>query len=140
MRLRGSAPGMLALLLVTLLAASLGPHAARGQSGKVQDEGKSLLLSPVESGHALDSLTLTSNGRGVDVGSDGVVPASAVQSMVGKPKDGEKTGSIPVKVEARYVEAGQDRRGGGTYRIRYRWEGGGLFGGKDLRLTGWSRG
>ncbi len=108
--------------------------------GTVQDDGKSLLLSPVESGHALDSLTLTANGRGVDIGSDGVVSASAIQSMVGKPKDGEKTGSIPVKVEARYVEAGQDRRGGGTYRIRYRWEGGGLFGGKDLRLTGWSRG
>ena len=108
--------------------------------GTVADDGKELRLAPVESGHSLDSMSLTANGRGVDVGSDGEISASAIQSLVGKPKEDEKTGSIPVKVEARYVEAGEDRRGGGTYRIRYRWEGGGLFGGKELRLTGWSRG
>lgn len=108
--------------------------------GTVRDDGKQLVLAPVESGHALDSMTLTAGGRGINVGSDGQVSAIAFQSLVGKPGEGEKTGSIPVKVEARYVEAGEDRRGGGTYRVRYRWDGGGLFGGKELRLTGWSRG
>jgi hypothetical protein len=108
--------------------------------GKVDGDGKSMTLSPVEAGHSLDSATLTANGRSVDIGSDGELSASEVQSLVGKPKDDEKAGSIPVKVAARYVEAGEDRRGGGTYRIRYRWEGGGLFGGRELRITGFSRG
>jgi hypothetical protein len=108
--------------------------------GKVQDEGKSIVLAPVESGHALDSATLSANGRSIDIGSDGVVPARAVQTLVGEPKKDEKAGAIGVTVAARYVEAGQDRRGGGGYRIRYRWDGGGLFGGKSILLTGWSRG
>ena len=36
-------------------------------------------------------------------------------------------------------EAGKDRRASGNYVLRYRWEGGGLFGGRSLRLTGFSR-
>ena len=108
--------------------------------GKVADDGKSVVISPVETSHSLDSATVTANGRSVDVGSDGELSASEVQSLVGRPNDDEKAGSIPVKVAARYVEAGEDRRGGGTYRIRYRWEGGGLFGGRELRISGWSRG
>ena len=43
---------------------------------------------------------------------------------------------MPVRIAARYVEMGTDRRGGGTYVLRYRWEGGGLFGGRSLRLVG----
>ena len=46
---------------------------------------------------------------------------------------------MPVRIDARYVEAGADRRGGGSYVLRYRWEGGGLFGGRSIRLTGLSR-
>ena len=45
----------------------------------------------------------------------------------------------PVRIDARYVEAGTDRRANGTYVLRYRWEGGGLFGGRSLRLVGLSR-
>src|SRR5205085_1183196 len=41
--------------------------------------------------------------------------------------------------DAHYVEMGADRRGGGTYVLRYRWEGGGLFGGRSVRLVGLSR-
>jgi hypothetical protein len=44
-----------------------------------------------------------------------------------------------MKVEARYVEDGVDRREGGNYVLRYKWEGGGLFGGRSLRLVGFSR-
>ena len=46
---------------------------------------------------------------------------------------------MPVRIAARYVEMGKDRRGGGSYVIRYRWEGGGLFGGRSLKLTGFGR-
>ena len=123
--------------VVAVEKARTSPLALRG---KVGADGKTLVLTPVESGHSLDSATLSANGRSVDVGSDGALSASDVQSLVGKPKDDEKSGSIPVKVDARYVEAGEDRKGGGAYRIRYRWEGGGLFGGKALRLVGFSRG
>jgi hypothetical protein len=41
-----------------------------------------------------------------------------------------------VRIDARYVEAGADRRGGASYAQRYKWEGGGLFGGRSLRLVG----
>jgi hypothetical protein len=47
---------------------------------------------------------------------------------------------VPVQIKAKYVEAGTDRSGGGRYVLRYRWEAGGLFGGRTLRLTGLSRG
>ncbi len=46
---------------------------------------------------------------------------------------------MPVRIAARYVEAGADRRGGGNYVLRYKWEGGGLFGGRSLRLVGLSK-
>ena len=47
--------------------------------------------------------------------------------------------SVPVRISARYVEAGKDRRGGGTYTLQHKWEGGGLFGGRSLHLVGLSR-
>ena len=47
--------------------------------------------------------------------------------------------AVPVRIDARYVEAGADHRGGGSYTLRYKWEGGGLFGGRSLRLVGLSR-
>jgi hypothetical protein len=46
---------------------------------------------------------------------------------------------VRVSIAARYVEMGQERRSTGSYALRYRWEGGGLFGGRSLRLTGLSR-
>jgi hypothetical protein len=75
------------------------------------------------------------------VGSDGRVSASDVEPAL---KDREKeakdvTHSVPVRIAARYVERGADRRGGGSYVLRYKWEGGGLFGGHSLRLVGLSR-
>ena len=107
--------------------------------GKVLDEGKAIVVTPVEGAHALDSATLTREGQSVEIGSDGMLGARAVEALVGKAKD-EKAGAISVKVDARYIEAGRDKSGRGTYRIRYRWEGGCVFGGKELRLVGWSRG
>ena len=46
---------------------------------------------------------------------------------------------VPVRIAAHYVEMGADRRGGGSYVLRYRWEGGGLFGGRSLRILGLGR-
>jgi hypothetical protein len=46
---------------------------------------------------------------------------------------------VPVRIAARYVENGSDRRGGGTYVLRYKWEGGGLFGGRSIHLLGLSK-
>ena len=109
---------------------------------KADRDGRTLTIEPVESSHALESLTLTIAGTPpLELGSDGELNASDVEAALknrdGEPKD--KTLSLPVKISARYVEAGTDRRGGGNYRLRYRWEGGGLFGGRSLRLVGLSR-
>ena len=54
-----------------------------------------------------------------------------------EPKDG--TQKCSVRIDTHYVEMGADRRGGGAYVLRYRWEGGGLFGGRSVRLLGLSR-
>lgn len=109
--------------------------------GKVEDEGKSLTIAPVDPGHALDSLTVTIAGKpAIEVGSDGKLSASSVEAAVTPPAKDKRVGSAPVSIAARYVELGADRRGGGTYRLSYRWESGGLFGGRSLRLTGFSRG
>ena len=79
-------------------------------------------------------------GEGV-VGSDGQLSASDVESALkGREKEPKDvTRSVPVRIDARYVESGTDRRGGGSYVLRYKWEGGGLFGGRSLRLVGLSR-
>ena len=73
--------------------------------------------------------------------SDGKLGASQVQAAL-KARDNEAKGTIlrlPVKLDVRYVEDGADRRGGGNYVLRYKWEGGGLFGGRSLELVGFGR-
>jgi hypothetical protein len=108
--------------------------------GTVQNEGRALVIEPVEQSHALESLTLTIKGASpIELGSDGKLDASSVESAVGNKDDAKGAHSLPVRIDARYVEMGKDRRGGGSYVLRYRWEGGGLFGGRSLRLVGLSR-
>jgi hypothetical protein len=108
--------------------------------GTVSDDGRTLTLSPVETTHSLDRATLTANGKSVDVDSDGDVRASDLQSLVRQPDKSASEGMLPVTVSIRYVEGGEDRSGTGRYRLRYRWTDGGLFDGRDLRITGFSRG
>ncbi len=109
--------------------------------GRVEDEGKALVLSPVEAGHTLDSLTMTVAGKPpLSLGSDGRLMASSIEELVPPPTRADRSGTIPVIISARYIEAGKDRNGGGRYRLSYRWAGGGLFGGRSLRLTRFSRG
>ena len=107
--------------------------------GTIEDDGKRMVIAPVESGHALDSLQLSANRRSVAIGSDGALSASEVESLL--PSDGDKSrdGQFLVTIDARYIEQGSDRRGGGRYTLAYRWVDGGLFGGKSLRLTGLAR-
>lgn len=110
---------------------------------KAQDDGQKLAISPVEPTHALESLTLSLPGAAaIQIGSDGELGSSDVESQLKgrdkEPKD--KTLSIRAYIDAHYVEAGKDRRGGGSYVLRYRWQGGGLFGGRSLRLVSLSRG
>lgn len=109
--------------------------------GKAQGDGRSLEISPVESGHALQSLTVTLAGaKAIEVGSDGQLGARDVESALGKKAaDGKGKHQVTARVVAKYVEAGADKSATGSYVISYRWEGGGLFGGRSLRLVGLSR-
>jgi hypothetical protein len=78
----------------------------------------------------------------IEVGSDGELDASAVESALSGRDDEPKnrTLSVRAKIEARYVEMGKDRSSSGTYTLRYMWKGGGLFGGRSLHLVSLSRG
>jgi hypothetical protein len=110
---------------------------------KAADDGRTLEIAPVEAGHALQALKVTlPHATPIEVGSDGDLSAGDVQAQLrGHEKDPKgRTLTAPVRVDARYVELGQDRRSSGSYTLRYRWEGGGLFGGRSLRLVGLSRG
>ena len=108
--------------------------------GTAQDDGRKLVISPVESSHALESLTLSFKGAyPIELGGDGTLDADIVGSKVNK-DEAKGAHSVAVRIDARYVEMGKDRRAGGNYVLRYRVEGGGLLGGRSLRLEGLSRG
>jgi len=110
--------------------------------GSADRDGEALTIVPVESSHGLQSLTVTLKGAPpIEVGSHGRLQASDVQgALKDRPKEAKDvTHSVPVRIDARYVEMGKDRRGGGSYTLRYKWEGGGLFGSRSLRLIGLSR-
>lgn len=109
--------------------------------GTADRDGRELVLAPVEAGHALESLTVTVPGKPpIEVGSDGKLSADDVESALkDRDRDRKGAGKVPLRIAARYVEMGADRRGGGTYQLRYRWKRGGLFGGRSLRLVGLSR-
>jgi hypothetical protein len=109
----------------------------------VDSDGRSLTIIPADPSHGLESLKVTIKGASpIDVGSDGRLSASDVEAALqGREKEAKDVAhSIPVRIDARYVEAGADRRGGGTDTLRYQWEGGGLFGGRSLRLVSLGRG
>ena len=110
--------------------------------GSTDTDGRALTIMPADASHALESLTVTLKGSSpIVVGSDGRLSASDLQAALKNREKGPKdvTQSVPVRIDARYVEGGTERRGGGAYVLRYRWEGGGLFGGRSLHLVGLSR-
>ena len=110
---------------------------------KREDDGTRLAISPVEDSHALESLSVKIAGADpISIGSDGELSASDVASALGsrdkEPKN--ESLSVPVKIDARYVESGQERKASASYTLRYQWKGGGLFGGRSLHLVSLSRG
>jgi hypothetical protein len=110
--------------------------------GTADGEGRTLTIAPADPSHALQSLKVTIKGASpIDVGSDGRLSASDVQSALqGREKEAKDvTHSVAVRIDARYVEAGNDRRGGGAYVLRYKWQCGVLFGWRSLRLVGLAR-
>jgi hypothetical protein len=110
--------------------------------GSADGDGRTLTIMPADTSHGLESLTLTIKGASpIDVGSDGKLSASDVEAVLkGREKEPKDVSlRLPVRIDARYVEAGADRRGGGSYIVRYKWQGGGLFGGRSLHLLGLSR-
>lgn len=110
--------------------------------GMTDRDGSTLTVSPVDPGHALESMTLTVKGASpIDAGSDGKIAASDIEAALkDRAKESkDRTYTVPVRIAAHYVEMGTDRRGGGNYVLRYRWEGRGLFGGRSLHILGLGR-
>ena len=109
--------------------------------GTVDDDGRVLIVTPADPSHALQSLTVTIKGSSpIEAGSDGRISARDVESALKGGKESKQgVQRVPVRIDAHYVEGGADRRGGGNYVVRYKWEGGGLFAGRSLRLVGLSR-
>jgi hypothetical protein len=110
--------------------------------GTADSDGRTLTIMPADPSHALQSLKIAIKGASpIDVGSDGRLSASDVEgALKGRDKEAKDvTHSVAARIDARYVEAGADRRGGGSYVLRYKWEGGGLFGGRSLHLVGLAR-
>lgn len=110
--------------------------------GKTSDDGRTLEISPVESSHALQSLdVIVAGSSAIEAGSDGQLDASDLESALGdKAEDGKGTHRVRVRIASKYVEAGADKSATGSYVISYRWEGGGLLGGRSLRFSGLTRG
>ena len=110
--------------------------------GVADGDGGTLTIMPADPAHALESLEVTIKGAApIEIGSDGRLQASDVEGAL-KNRDKEAkevTHNVPLRIDARYVEGGAERRGGGSYVLRYRWEGGGLFGGRSLHLLSLSR-
>ena len=108
--------------------------------GRATDDGRQLEISPIEDSHALQSLIVTVAGEKIELGSDGELSARALEDALGKQaEDGKGTHRARVRIETRYVEAGADKTAAGSYVISYKWDGGGLLGGKSLRFSGMAK-
>jgi hypothetical protein len=112
--------------------------------GIARKDGRSLLVEPVEAGHSLDSASLSFGGTELELGGNPQLDARDFERAIEKSdsakneEPGDGLHRLPLKVDARYVEAGQTRRSVANYALVYRWEQGGLFGGRSLRLVGLS--
>jgi hypothetical protein len=110
--------------------------------GRAEDDGRTLEITPVEQSHALQSLVINVAGAAstINIGSDGQLSASDLEGAVNKKAEGDKgTHRLRVHIKAGYVEAGAARQASHDYVLTYRWEGGGLFGGRSLRLVSLAR-
>jgi hypothetical protein len=109
--------------------------------GHVEDNGRMLEITPIEDSHALQSLIITAAGSTIELGSDGELAARDLENALGKQaEDGKGSHAARVTVKASYVEAGADKTASSSYVITYKWDDGGLFGGRSLRFTGLAKG
>ncbi len=111
--------------------------------GAIEDEGKAMRLSPLEDGHAIDQLKISAvaPGKGnASFGSDPMLSAAMVETWLPADAKPEGSGGLTLNIVARYVETGETRTATQRYRVAYQWKDGGLFDGKSVRLTGFSRG
>ena len=116
--------------------------------GLPQQDGRSLRIEPVESGHALDSAQVTlptlPGAPAFELTGDARLDADDLERAIAKAKaaKGEKAGDglhrLPLTITARYVEGGETRDSKARYTLSYRWKDGGLFDGRELRLAGLS--
>jgi hypothetical protein len=107
--------------------------------GEVTKEGRELEISPLEDGHALQSLTVSLGATSIELNGDGELDANDVEQALGEAaKDAEGPHRVPVRIAARYIEAGTDKTATGSYVIRYRMKDR-LIGGPSLRFEGFSR-
>lgn len=110
--------------------------------GNIDERGETLVLTPADPSHALESIVVKIAGASpIELGSDGRLRASDVEAVL-KGHENEPKGKplrIRMQLDTRYVDAGADRRASGSYVLRYKWEGGGLFGGRSLRLISFTR-
>ena len=108
--------------------------------GTVGDEGKRIVIAPVDESHSLDSISMDfPGGTTVAVGSDGVLEAGKVEDAMPDPDEKKGDGTVIAMLSAQYFDAGKERTAKRRYAISYRWENSGLLGGKKLRLTGFRR-
>lgn len=111
--------------------------------GVVDSDQRALTIVPADPSHALESLTVTAGAASpIETGGNGRLAAGELEpALKGRDKEAKDVAhSLPLRIDARYVEAGADRRSSGRYVLRYKWEGGGLFGGRSLRLVSLSKG
>lgn len=112
--------------------------------GIARKDGRSLLIEPVEAGHSLDGATVSFENTKVELAGDAQLNARDFERVVERSdaakdeKPGDGLHRLPLRIDARYIEAGQTRRSVANYALVYRWAEGGLFGGRSLRLVGLS--
>jgi hypothetical protein len=112
--------------------------------GIAEKDGRFLSIEPVEAGHSLDDATVSFEKTKVELAGDAQLNAGDFERIVErshaakKEKSGDGLHRLPLKIDARYVEAGQTRRSVANYALIYRWVDGGLFSGRSLRLVGLS--
>lgn len=112
--------------------------------GIPKKDGRALTLEPVEPGHALDGAIVIFGKSRFELAGEAQLDADDIERAIDQAgaAKGEKSGDglhrLPLRIDARYVEAGQTRRSVASYSLTYRWQDGGLFGGRSLRLAGLS--
>jgi hypothetical protein len=107
----------------------------------VRKDGRELVISPVEPSHSLEGMNVAINhAYPEEIGSEGILNVQYVESRLTEKQLEKGVHSIPIGISARYVEMGQERDAQRRdYILRYRVEGGGLLGGRSIRLSGLSR-